>query len=286
MGVTRTRLLFGTPIVALTVTLFWFDRTASLPILSCTVLAILAILAQHEFYVMLRSAGVSVAHRLGMFVGVYYLLTRFLPLAFSEETPLFDAGAHLAAAVTLLLVIGVLCGKSEGAPQRLAATLSGLLFVPFLLGYAIEVRHLPDGWAWLVFLVAVAKTGDSAAFFVGKSIGRHKLIPSVSPNKTWEGAVGSVFGSLFAAWLVATYLFSEPPSVGVWLSAALLVNVSAQFGDLAESLLKRGCSVKDSGGLVPVMGGILDLVDSFLIAAPLLRLFLAFIPPIDGGALE
>ncbi|HEX9793836.1 MAG TPA: phosphatidate cytidylyltransferase, partial [Planctomycetota bacterium] len=265
--------------------LFWVDHGAVPYLTSGLVLALIALGAQAEFYTMLRSAGLQPAVRLGLLAGAYYLATRLVPgVAWSfgarEGLPTpdqsFDAGAHLAGAVVFLLALGVLGRRPEGAPQRIGSTLIGLLVVPFLLGYVIEIRYLSDGWAWVIFLVAVTKTGDSAAFFVGRFLGRHKLIPAVSPNKTWEGAAASVVGSLLTGWLVAVTAFDQPPETWLWLVAGLVVNLGAQFGDLGESLLKRGCDVKDSARLLPVMGGLFDLVDSFLVAAPVLRLLLAF----------
>ncbi len=287
MGVVGTRLRYGSLAVAIVVSVLWLDRGPLAYLASGLTLAALALAAQAEFYRMLRGAGQRPATLLGLSAGAYYLFTRLAPVLeweFTHRTPLpdpqhtFDAGAHLAVAVIFLLVAGVLSRRTAEAPARIGATLVGLLLVPFLLGYLVEIRYLPDGWSWVVFLVAVAKAGDSTAFFVGRSWGRHKLIEEISPNKTWEGAIGSVGGSLLAAWVVVSCAFPASPPPWTWIPAALLVNVGAQFGDLGESLLKRGCRVKDSASLLPVMGGTFDLVDSFLIAAPVLRLFLSFSP--------
>jgi len=287
MGVVGTRLRYGSLLVAVVVLVFWADLAVAPCLVSGLVLAAFALGAQAEFYLMLRSAGMQPAMGLGLLAGGYYLATRLAPavewtLRHGTMRPApqstFDAGAHLAAAVVLLLVAGVLGRRPEGAPQRIGTTLVGLLVVPFLLGYVIEIRYLGDGWAWVLFLVAVAKSGDSAAFFAGRWLGRHRLIPAVSPNKTWEGSVASLFGSVLAAGLVAHLAFPVAPATWHWLVAAVVVNVGSQFGDLGESLLKRGCGVKDSARLIPVMGGLFDMVDSFLMAAPLLRLYLALAP--------
>ncbi|RMH01168.1 MAG: hypothetical protein D6702_12150 [Planctomycetota bacterium] len=285
MGVLATRLRYGSLAVAVVVGLFWLDRGPAPLLASGLAVALLALAAQGEFYRMLAASGLTPRTGLGLLAGGYYLATRLAPAAAAawagaapDPRATFDAGAHLAAAVVFLLVVGVLGRRPEDAPRRIGTTLAGLLLVPFLLGYLIEIR-LYHGWGWLVFLVAVAKTGDSAAFFAGRYLGRHKLIPEVSPNKTWEGAIGSVLGSLLAGWVVAATAFPEPPAAVLWIPAALLANVGAQFGDLGESLLKRGCRVKDSASLLPVMGGTFDLVDSFLVAGPVLRLFLAFAAP-------
>jgi phosphatidate cytidylyltransferase len=137
------------------------------------------------------------------------------------------------------------------------------------------VRHIPeDGWAWMVMLIVGCKAGDSSAYFVGSAIGKHRLSPKVSPNKSWEGAIASIIGASIGGYLVASNAFVEMPATELWLGAVIITNVGAQFGDLTESLLKRGCSSKDSASVLPAFGGTFDMVDSFLIAAPSLYFFL------------
>jgi phosphatidate cytidylyltransferase len=122
--------------------------------------------------------------------------------------------------------------------------------------------------------VVVCKAGDSAAYLVGSAIGKRKLIPEVSPNKSWEGAWASMAGSLLGAAIVADTAFGGRLDLEVWLGAAVVTNIGAQFGDLTESLLKRGCETKDSSTVLPAFGGSFDMVDSFLIATPALHGFL------------
>jgi phosphatidate cytidylyltransferase len=128
--------------------------------------------------------------------------------------------------------------------------------------------------------MCVVWAGDITALYVGRAWGRHKLAPNLSPNKTWEGAIGSLAGSLVAAgglWSLAAWLetlnsarLSYPDEVGYWLVLACVVNAAAQVGDLAESALKRSAGVKDSGNLLPGHGGVLDRIDALLLAAPVL----------------
>ena len=278
MGVVATRLKFGSIAVALVIGVFWLDQSLFPYVTSGVILSLFALGAQAEFYGMLRSSAVDSDHapqlKLGLLAGAFFLATRYAEMRGCH----LDVGAQLGGILVLLLVVGVLGGKPKGAPSRIGGTLLGVLLVPFLMGYALEIRALDEGWAWLVFLVAVAKTGDSTAFFIGRSFGKHKLAPNVSPNKSWEGAVGSLLGSFLAAWIVTQTAFSATPDPQVWILAAIVVNLGAQFGDLSESLFKRGREVKDSATLIPVMGGAFDMVDSFLVAAPALRIYLSTLP--------
>ena len=152
------------------------------------------------------------------------------------------------------------------------------------------------GWYPLIFTFFAVWAGDIVAMYTGKAIGRYKMSPRVSPNKTWEGAIGSIVGSVVACWLLTHYavridhlLYKESlpvhmsafitgsdmsgrlvglPRAMMVILAAVLLNIAAQLGDLVESLIKRGANVKDSGTMLPGHGGILDRIDALLFAAP------------------
>jgi len=189
------------------------------------------------------------------------------------------------------------------ALPSVALTFAGFIFIAFALATLIFIRVLPLGPFYLLYLFVIVWSGDIVAFWVGSNFGRHKLAPEVSPKKSWEGAIASVVA---AALLGAAILHYAPQLVG-WLQqmgAALtldwpqreaqfrslgmtgrtpeaftlpfwqallwsaLINVAAQFGDLVESMMKRGAGVKDSGAILPGHGGMLDRVDALLFAAP------------------
>jgi len=156
-----------------------------------------------------------------------------------------------------------------------------LLYTGFTLISLPGLRAQNNGPSLVVFLLCVVWAGDTAALYIGRPFGRHKLAPSLSPQKTWEGSIASVVGSLLAAGAllgISNYL-ARWNSVALsyadevwwyWLIIAAIVNIAAQVGDLAESALKRSAGVKDSGTLLPGHGGILDRVDALLLAAPTL----------------
>ncbi len=196
------------------------------------------------------------------------------------------AAATVAAMTGALLVEMVLYRQGDGAIERLAGTALGLLMVALPMAFVVSLRlsGTPDyegGWhrpglAPLVGMVAAVKFGDVVAYLVGSTIGRHRMAPTLSPGKTWEGAVGSLCGALIASWIVFVALrgvltpadggSAEP--FGGWFVHGVFVGTAGMLGDLAESLLKREAGVKDSGGALGALGGGLDLIDSLLFAAP------------------
>ncbi|WP_236685663.1 phosphatidate cytidylyltransferase [Geobacter pickeringii] len=153
------------------------------------------------------------------------------------------------------------------AAGEVAFFVAGLLYVPLLLTHLLWLRALPHGIDWIFLLLVVVMSGDTAAYYVGSSLGKHKLYPVVSPNKSVEGAIGGLCGSIAGAFIVKATFFPELSS-GDCLAAALLMGPLGQVGDLFESLLKRSFGVKDSGVIIPGHGGVLDRLDSILFAAP------------------
>jgi len=196
--------------------------------------------------------------------------------------------AALAAtgAVGLLFAKEIVAGRSTGRSlDRLAAGVLVLTYLGLPMAFMVGLRlvcvenlgpeqtgpgHL--GILPLLSLIGVVKLGDVFAYLVGASIGRSPMAPRLSPGKTWEGAVGSVIGSLLAAWLILEQPFfgssSSLQPLGGWIGYGLLVGIAGMAGDLAESLIKRELGAKDSGQMLGGLGGVLDLIDSLLFAAP------------------
>jgi phosphatidate cytidylyltransferase len=190
------------------------------------------------------------------------------------------------ASIFGILSLGLLvyCTFSS-AMELIMADAAVSIFCLFYAGLTLlalpTLREQANGPSLVTFLLCVVWAGDIAALYVGRSLGRHKLAPRLSPNKTWEGALGSLAGSLLAAGgllgleRLLTLRFdsaklSYPEQFWYWLVLAVVVNVAAQVGDLAESALKRSVGIKDSGALLPGHGGVLDRIDALLVAAPVL----------------
>lgn len=159
--------------------------------------------------------------------------------------------------------------------NQFARLLFGIVYIGFLGAHLILIRALPDGASWLIIATAITASSDSGAYFVGRAIGRKKLCPFVSPNKTVEGALGGLFSGLIAALVFAAILL---PDVN-WLfliSSALFLGIVGILGDLTESIIKRGTGTKDSGTILAGHGGILDRVDSLLFVGPVFYYLLVY----------
>lgn len=217
------------------------------------------------------------------FVGLFEFYRMTLPDRKNEIIPVALAGSFLTpvpllagAYVLPVLTSLVLCAalillfrftEIRIAAQEWALLVSGLLYVPLLLSQLILLRAEPYGAYWILLLLAIVMAGDSAAYYIGSSFGRHKLYPAVSPNKSIEGALGGVAGSVAGAFIIKLTIFPQLGAIDC-IVTALVLGIPGQLGDLFESLLKRSSGVKDSGTIVPGHGGILDRLDSILFAAP------------------
>ena len=143
---------------------------------------------------------------------------------------------------------------------------SGLLLVAFPLTYAVRLQGAGmEGPRVLLFAMVITWVGDSVAYFAGRAVGKHPMAPHLSPKKTWEGAVGSFAGSLAVAVVFTRWLSAPLPHL---LAMAAAGNVAGQVGDLLESAYKRSAGVKDSGGLLPGHGGVLDRIDALILTIP------------------
>lgn len=237
-------------------------------------------------YVRLVSArGVVLPGSILRAAGVAIVLAAAVAVHGVPEAEVGVSAVVFAFAVVTLFVVEIVrygpAAAGEGrALERLGAGVLALVVVPLPLAFMMSLRLLavavPGKWSELlgilplVSLVAVAKAGDIAAYLGGTFLGRTRMAPVISPGKTWEGAAASLVGSVAASWWVVGRLGAGLPAQprGGWLAFGVLVGVAAMLGDLAESLLKRECGAKDSGRTLGGLGGVLDLVDSFVFSAP------------------
>ncbi len=173
----------------------------------------------------------------------------------------------ITATVLISLIWLLLRPSREEAFRNWAWTIVGALYVGWMLSYWLNLRSLADGRNWVYLAMLTTFANDTGAFFIGRTWGKRKLAPTISPAKTWEGAIGGLVSAIPAAIVVAMVLnLISPFTFKYWqiILLGFLVGLFAQLGDLVESLLKRNMEVKESGNLLPGHGGILDRFDSLI----------------------
>ena len=252
-----------------------------------------AVLAIAEFLKLVTPYGVQpLTLATYVFVALFFV---FVIFASSNRTP-EDAttavlyGIAVAAALAPFVFLTVTMRRTDLASGYPAAAASSFAFgyVAIPMALLVQIRQLPAGAIWTIYTLLAVWAGDIFAYFVGKSVGRHRMSPHISPKKTWEGAAASIVASVIvgtlwiqhAPGISSTLLraglierpggmfgLERPPLWSIILLSAV-VNIAAQLGDLVESLIKRGAGVKDSGTILPGHGGMLDRIDAMLFAVP------------------
>ena len=221
-------------------------------------------MALWELTRMLRLGGRPVYRVLGVVAGTAVTAAFAVPRPDDPfALPAFVLALAVAAAVAAPLWRGV-----TPATEPAANTLLAVLYVGWLLGYGILLHHsVPRGDALVLFVVGVTWIGETMAYVVGSTLGRHKLAPVISPGKTVEGAVAQVAASVLTGAALGAWLL---PACGMAaaLAGSALLGIVGQVGDLTESVIKRSVGTKDTGGIIPGHGGLLDRVDSLLFNLP------------------
>jgi phosphatidate cytidylyltransferase len=244
-----------------------FTRYAPLWAFSAFVV-LLGAVGQWEFTAIFRRAGAAAYPWAGLAAGV--LVTGSFAL---------EGAAPWMLTLVVAGLLGVGLAHSGEFPPRwegVALTLLGVSYVNWLLGHAILLRTLPQGADWIFLLVWVTWVGESTAYLIGSTLGRHRLAPRISPRKTIEGAVAQLAVSPLAS-LVARWWFFPECALRDALVVGLLLGVVGQLGDLAESWIKRSARTKDTGSLIPGHGGLLDRLDSLLFNTPALFYYARFV---------
>lgn len=204
------------------------------------------------------------------------LAAALLPVLFYSGSALYLSAALAVLFLSFSIYTLFSFTDIKVAASEAALLFFGVMYIPYLLGYLVLLRSQPQGFKWILLIMFIVMSCDSAAYFIGCRYGKRRLYPEVSPKKSIEGALGGLAGSLLGA-LIARLLFFAELSAGDALLAGLLIGTLGQVGDLFESLLKRSCGVKDSGTIFPGHGGILDRLDSILFAAPATYYYAIFV---------
>jgi phosphatidate cytidylyltransferase len=287
----RWRLLLGTLLIAALIALCWLDHRATVPgVWLLPVALVAAVLATKEVLDLAAAAQLRPLRWTVYCGNVLLVASTWLailarcwqkgwPPEFQRE-PIAHVcqSAVLGAlgAAALLVVLGEMWRyrKPGGNTANLATGVFAVVYVGLMLWFAAQLR-IVWGVGALAAWVIVVKMGDTGAYTIGRLIGRHKMAPAISPGKTIEGAFGAVAFSCLGAWAAFRWLVpaltpetAEPGPWWGWIVFGLLVGLAGMAGDLAESLLKRDVGVKDSSTWMPGFGGVLDILDSLLLSAP------------------
>jgi len=222
-------------------------------LLFLAVLTAVALFCFYEYEGLVAGHGIDRPGPLAYLLGLAVLL-----LPGREVSP--------ALVALVALVLALRATNLKNALAQAAVFTLGIFYIFGAWRAAADLRAVSGKW-WLLFALALNWAGDIAAMYAGKAFGKHKLAPRVSPGKSWEGAIASTIASMIFGAVYGTYLLPATPMYWVIIIAAI-GNVAGQLGDLAESAMKRGAGLKDSGTLLPGHGGWLDRVDSSLFAVP------------------
>jgi phosphatidate cytidylyltransferase len=253
-------------------------------------IGILAVISTIEYFRMLRAADVKCFPRFGLLMALAYCgiaYWHFLKGG-KDIPPALDAVfifVAITGAFTLQLRYSI---KGIEALLAVAANLLGFLYIAYLFNFTARISFgLPGDGAVpgafvLLWLLAVTKMTDTGAYITGSLVGKHKMIPHISPGKTWEGFVGALLFAQFAACGLYALLPDQLAALHSWphvIALGFLLAILAVIGDLAESVVKRSLHAKDSGNMLPGIGGGLDLIDSICFTAPALYFYLFWIIP-------
>lgn len=279
----RWRLTLGVLLIAALAGLCWLDLQAIVPGTWLWPVALaLTFAATGELIAMARLRGLEIAAAPVYIGNALIVAAAWMPVYFFGVSRVVDAFTWPAVSLGVgLLVVFVDEMRRYEAPggvtQRLALSALALVYVGWLMAFVVGLRMFAHGsyaLVPLVSLIIVVKMCDTGAYTVGRLFGRHKMAPKLSPGKTMEGAAGGLFFAVIGAW--ATFSWFAPQdasypafnSTWAWISYGLLVGAAGMAADLAESLLKRDLGAKDSSRWMPGFGGVLDVLDSILLAAP------------------
>lgn len=252
-------------------------------------IGILTVISTIEYFRMLRAADVKCFPRFGLLLALTYCGIAYWHFLKGDKDipPALDAifiFITITGAFTLQLRYSI---KGIEALLAVAANLLGFLYIAYLFNFTARISFMLPGEGvpgayLLLWLLAVTKMTDTGAYITGSLLGKHKMIPHISPGKTWEGFVGALFFAQLAGCGLYALLPDQLSALHSWphiVALGFLLAILAVIGDLAESVLKRSLHAKDSGNMLPGIGGGLDLIDSICFTAPALYFYLTIIIP-------
>ncbi|MBU3959154.1 MAG: phosphatidate cytidylyltransferase [Candidatus Omnitrophica bacterium] len=234
------------------------------------VITVFIIVGLYEFFTMLEKKEIKIYKYFGMGMGVIIPLSILFRFKVTQIWELL----FIVLALLFLVLMQFRRRQNYGVVVDISTTIFGIIYVSWFLSFLIKIRYLPGGLGLFAMVLIVTKLGDIGAYLVGTCFGRKPLIPHISPKKSVEGAIGGLIFSVLGALASRPFL---DLSYCTLIFIGIFLGILGQLGDLSESLIKRDCQVKDSGNLIPGMGGVLDLVDSLLFTAPTFYFYISTI---------
>ncbi len=247
------------------IVIFWFGDP-----LFTLLIALGAVWGCLEFYRMIFPDKGRGFTYLGLLWSALFVLSPHLHTTYS--TPLL-----ITSAIVILLIWFLIVSPKDTAFSNWTWTMVGILYTGWLLSYWVELRDLTDGKYWALLAIFTTFACDTSAFFIGRTWGKHRLAPRISPGKTWEGAVGGALGAITSC-LIFKVIFPLPINYWGVILLGFIIGLFAQLGDLVESILKRSAGVKDSGKTIPGHGGILDRIDSLIFTGVIVYYYVLWMP--------
>lgn len=232
--------------------------------------SVFIVIGLYEFFTMLQKKGIGIYKYFGIGMGAV------IPLSIISRFELTRSWELLFIVLALLVLILMQFRRRDnsGVIVDISTTLFGILYVSWFLSFLIKIRYLPGGLGLFLAVLLITKLGDIGAYLIGVRFGKTLLLPRISPKKSVEGAAGGLLFSVLGA-------FAARPFLNLSFFHLLFIGVSlgilGQLGDLSESLMKRDCQVKDSGNILPGMGGALDLLDSLVFTTPTFYFYMSVI---------
>lgn len=286
----KKRILSGVIFVPVVAFLVWweiFGYPVPFLVLVCLITALLLI----EFYRLSSLVGAQIPQSVGVVLGLLWVISAFFEDFFNQRlglglTKFINFELLIYLLIFIPFVYQIIKRESAASFATMFIFFAGTIYIGWLFGrhliltrmgfQADASRIVPDGVAFIFLFIAIIWCGDTGAYGIGKSLGRHKLIPAISPGKTVEGAIGGLFFGTIGG-IAIKYAFLPELAVGHVIILGCLLGVVGQISDLGESLLKRDAGVKDSGNLIPGHGGIFDRCDSMIFTAPVFYYYLRFV---------
>ena len=262
-----SRLLYGTGLIIITLLTIYYSTWDPFRPFFAFGFVFLVGLVLWEFYQLTIAKGYDPLDKIGILTGMAYILSLFL----IDQTPWLP---FLVLGLSLFWSYSYCMVKGENPLADLSVTYFGLFYCAIPLGFIVLIdQSLTDARLWLLYVIGVTKLTDMGAFFGGWALGKHPLAPHLSPKKTVEGAIAGLITAVIASVILGSWL---PLNIIPALILGLIIGGLAQFGDAAESMLKRDAGIKDSNRL-PGLGGLLDIVDSLVFTLPLVYIYIKIV---------